>query len=190
MNSTWNIIKSWREPSGRWLPPNCSTLIIQINFGSHPARFSRGAIKFFFYECLGHGSYFQIFIFVFFADPSWWLQMAPGAAQKSWILGKPLLWRLLEPSTCHVSKIFFQIWALTDLNILNPEGHICSHQGRTRPDGSNIWIFTSCSKFLQWLGGTIHMHTDPVSPVYPIMHIYVYWYSFHMNTEPVFPSMN
>ena len=157
MNSTWNIIKSWREPSGRWLPPNCSTLIIQINFGSHPARFSRGAIKFFFYECQGHGSYFQIFIFVFFADPSWWLQMAPGAAQKSWILGKPLLWRLLEPSTCHVSKIFFQIWALTDLNILNPEGHICSHQGRTRPDGSNIWIFTSCSKLMQWLGGTAHI---------------------------------
>ena len=126
-------------------------------FWEPSSKIFKGSHQIFFYECLGHGSYFQIFIFVFFADPSWWLQMAPGAAQKSWILGKPLLWRLLEPSTCHVSKIFFQIWALTDLNILNPEGHICSHQGRTRPDGSNIWIFTSCSKFLQWLGGTAHM---------------------------------
>ena len=128
-------------------------------FWEPSSKIFKGSHQIFFYECLGHGSYFQIFIFVFFADPSWWLQMAPGAAQKSWILGKPLLWRLLEPSTCHVSKIFFQIWALTDLNILNPEGHICSHQGRTRPDGSNIWIFTSCSKFLQWLGGTAHIYT-------------------------------
>ena len=83
--------------------------------------------------------------------------MAPGAAQKSWKLGIPQLWRLLEPSRRHVLKMFLWIWALTQVNFLNPEGHKCSHLGRTRPDGFKIWTFTSASRFLLWLGEITHM---------------------------------
>ena len=78
-------------------------------------------------------------------------------AQKSWKLGKPQLWRLLEPSRRHILKLFFHIWALTNLNIINPKGHKCSCLGRTRPDGSKIWIFTSTSRFLLWLGEISHI---------------------------------
>ena len=74
--------------------------------------------------------------------------MAPGAAQKSSKLINPQLWRLQEPSRRHILKMFFHIWALTNLNIINPKGHKCSCLGRTRPDGSKIGIFTSASRFL------------------------------------------
>ena len=125
-------------------------------FWEPSSKIFKGSHQIFFFMNVKVRDHIFRYLYFFFLrthpDGSKWLREPPKNHE-----GKPLLWWLLEPSTCHVSKIFFQIWALTELNILNPEGHICSHQGRTRPDGSNIWIFTSCSKFLQWLGGTAHM---------------------------------
>ena len=110
-----------------------------------------------FDEFVEHGTKFLILQSVSCLDPSRWLQMAPGAAQKSWKLGKPQLRRLLEPSRRHVIEMFLEIWALTQVNFLNPEGHKCSPLGRACPDGSKIWAFTSASRFLLWLGGITRM---------------------------------
>ena len=134
-----------------------SAMLYSTLFWEPSSRIIKRNLQKIFDEFVEHGPKFLILQSVSCVDPSRRLQMAPGAAQKPWKLGKPQLRRLLEPSRRHVIEMFLEIWALTQVNFLNPEGHKCSHLGRTRPDGSKIWTFTSASRFLLWLGGITHM---------------------------------
>ena len=91
--------------------------------------------------------------------------MAPGAAEVGVFPIFMVFGRLPEPSGAFWMGPYKKQIALTQVNFLNPEGHKCSHLGRTRPDGFKIWTFTSASRFLLWLGEITHMQdTLPATP--------------------------
>ena len=157
----WIRITILREPSGSWLPLRSWTLTFFTYFGGLLA-----------------GLLMEPSIFVWWMSRRWTrvpdsstcffcgpIKMAPdgsGSRPKIMNLGKTPT--LLAPGAIKKTHLQNMTLYLSTYkpDIINLEGHKCSCLGRTRPDGSNVWIFTSASRFLLWLGEITHMTTCPI----------------------------
>ena len=95
----------------------------------------------------------KTFIHLFFT-----VQWRPQVDEFSLFLADPRLGYPLGPLKIFFSIFFCKIWTPPNLNFMDLRRQNSTYEERTPPEGSNISIFTSCSKIMLPVRKSAHMY--------------------------------